>query len=96
MIGREQLCIGGKAVHEIKMGGFTQQLLAVVLTVDAYQQFTHLPQCGKCNGAGIDAADTASLCGKFALEDDGVIELDYIVEIRGAQAERTKFKLELL
>ena len=30
------------------------------------------------------------------LEDDGVIELDYIVEIRGAQAERTKFKLELL
>ena len=30
------------------------------------------------------------------IDTDGVLELDYIVEIRGAQAERTKFKLELL
>ena len=30
------------------------------------------------------------------LDSDGILELDYIVEIRGAQAERTKFKLELL
>ena len=30
------------------------------------------------------------------LEDGGILELDYIVEIRGAQAERTKFKMELL
>ncbi len=29
------------------------------------------------------------------LLDDGVIELDYIVEIRGAQAERTQFKIEI-
>lgn len=30
------------------------------------------------------------------LLDCGYIELDYIVEIRGAQAERTKFRMELL
>ena len=30
------------------------------------------------------------------IDTDGILELDYIVEIRGAQAERTKFKLELL
>lgn len=30
------------------------------------------------------------------IESDGTLELDYIVEIRGAQAERTRFKLELL
>ena len=29
------------------------------------------------------------------IENDGILELDYIVEIRGAQAERTKFKMEL-
>lgn len=29
------------------------------------------------------------------LLENGVIELDYIVEIRGAQAERTQFKLEI-
>ena len=28
--------------------------------------------------------------------DEGHIDLDYIVEIRGAQAERTKFRMELL
>ena len=27
---------------------------------------------------------------------DGVLRLDYIVEIRGAQAERTKFQMEIL
>ena len=27
--------------------------------------------------------------------ENGVIELDYIVEIRGAQAERTQFKIEV-
>ena len=32
---------------------------------------------------------------KNNLLDDGVIELDYIVEIRGAQAERTQFKIEI-
>ena len=30
------------------------------------------------------------------LSDEKYIDLDYIVEIRGAQAERTKFRLELL
>ena len=30
------------------------------------------------------------------LQDEGYIDLDYIVEIRGAQAERTKFRMELL
>ena len=30
------------------------------------------------------------------IDTDGILELDYIVEIRGAQAERTKFKMELL
>ena len=28
--------------------------------------------------------------------EEGYIDLDYIVEIRGAQAERTKFRMELL
>ena len=28
--------------------------------------------------------------------EDGTLELDYIVEIRGAKAERTKFKMQLL
>ena len=32
---------------------------------------------------------------KNSLLEDGVIELDYIVEIRGAQAERTQFKIEV-
>ena len=32
---------------------------------------------------------------KNALLENGVIELDYIVEIRGAQAERTQFKIEV-
>ena len=32
---------------------------------------------------------------KNTLLQDGVIELDYIVEIRGAQAERTQFKIEV-
>ena len=32
---------------------------------------------------------------KNTLLDDGKIELDYIVEIRGAQAERTQFKIEI-
>ena len=32
---------------------------------------------------------------KNTLLDDGTIELDYIVEIRGAQAERTQFKIEI-
>ena len=30
------------------------------------------------------------------LQEDGSLELDYIVEIRGAKAERTKFKMQLL
>ena len=30
------------------------------------------------------------------LTDEGYLDLDYIVEIRGAKAERTKFRLELL
>lgn len=30
------------------------------------------------------------------LHVDGCLELDYIVEIRGAQAERTKFRMEIL
>ena len=30
------------------------------------------------------------------LSEDKLLELDYVVEIRGAQAERTKFRLELL
>lgn len=30
------------------------------------------------------------------LDTDKLLELDYIVEIRGAQAERTKFRMELL
>ena len=30
------------------------------------------------------------------LTEDGILDLDYIVEIRGAQAERTKFHLQLL
>ncbi len=30
------------------------------------------------------------------LADEGWIDLDYIVEIRGAQAERTKFRMEIL
>ena len=30
------------------------------------------------------------------LREDGVLLLDYIVEIRGAQAERTKFQMEIL
>ena len=30
------------------------------------------------------------------LSEDGVLHLDYVVEIRGAQAERTKFKMEIL
>lgn len=30
------------------------------------------------------------------LSDNKTLELDYVVEIRGAQAERTKFRLELL
>lgn len=30
------------------------------------------------------------------LNEDGFIDLDYIVEIRGAKAERTKFKMQLL
>ena len=30
------------------------------------------------------------------LADEGWLDLDYIVEIRGAQAERTKFRMELL
>ena len=30
------------------------------------------------------------------LSTDGVLHLDYIVEIRGAQAERTKFQMEIL
>lgn len=30
------------------------------------------------------------------LTEDGTLDLDYIVEIRGAQAERTKFHLQLL
>lgn len=29
------------------------------------------------------------------LERDGVLNLDYIIEIRGAQAERTKFRMEI-
>lgn len=32
---------------------------------------------------------------KNTLFENGVIELDYIVEIRGAQAERTQFKIEV-
>lgn len=32
---------------------------------------------------------------KNNLLENGVIELDYIVEIRGAQAERTQFKIEI-
>ena len=32
---------------------------------------------------------------KNTLLENGVIELDYIVEIRGAQAERTQFKIEI-
>lgn len=32
---------------------------------------------------------------KNTLLENGVIELDYIVEIRGAQAERTQFKIEV-
>ena len=32
---------------------------------------------------------------KNTLLEDGNIELDYIVEIRGAQAERTQFKIEI-
>ncbi|MBR2381416.1 MAG: DUF1934 domain-containing protein [Clostridia bacterium] len=32
---------------------------------------------------------------KNTLLEDGKIELDYIVEIRGAQAERTQFKIEV-
>lgn len=32
---------------------------------------------------------------KNDLLENGVIELDYIVEIRGAQAERTQFKIEI-
>ena len=32
---------------------------------------------------------------KNSLLENGVIELDYIVEIRGAQAERTQFKIEI-
>lgn len=32
---------------------------------------------------------------KNGLLENGVIELDYIVEIRGAQAERTQFKIEI-
>lgn len=30
------------------------------------------------------------------LSDEGWLDLDYIVEIRGAQAERTKFRMEIL
>ena len=30
------------------------------------------------------------------LKEDGSLDLDYIVEIRGAKAERTKFKMQLL
>ena len=30
------------------------------------------------------------------LVDEGWLDLDYIVEIRGAQAERTKFRMEIL
>ncbi|MBQ9086581.1 MAG: DUF1934 domain-containing protein [Clostridia bacterium] len=30
------------------------------------------------------------------LMDEGYLELDYIIEIRGARAERTKFRMELL
>ena len=32
---------------------------------------------------------------KNTLLENGIIELDYIVEIRGAQAERTQFKIEI-
>lgn len=32
---------------------------------------------------------------KNTLLENGIIELDYIVEIRGAQAERTQFKIEV-
>lgn len=34
-------------------------------------------------------------CVKNTLLENGIIELDYIVEIRGAQAERTQFKIEI-
>ena len=33
---------------------------------------------------------------KNLLQGMGVLELDYVIEIRGAQAERTKFRMELL
>ena len=33
---------------------------------------------------------------KNLLLGEGVLELDYVIEIRGAQAERTKFRMELL
>jgi len=29
------------------------------------------------------------------LLQDGILELDYIIELRGAQAERTKFTMEI-
>lgn len=33
---------------------------------------------------------------KNRLREEGVLELDYVIEIRGARAERTKFRMEVL
>ena len=33
---------------------------------------------------------------KNRLAEEGILELDYVIEIRGAQAERTKFRMEVL